>query len=980
MQFMFRRLYEGHKILCWTAIGLVLLYTVTGFVAAPLIIDHALRTKVSRLLHREVRVDSVRTNPYTFSIRLKGLSVSNGEKGHMLHVENLYANADPLICLFKWGVVIKSVEIDRPEVHIARFPDGRFNFKDMIPSPSKDTRPTRAEPAKPLRWVLQHLEMTDGVVHYADAGQPQPFESTLSALDVRIDRLDTKPKAKAADFRIAARSEADETLEITGGVDVEPLDVSAKVRLNGLLIGKYAPYYRSHLNGKVTDGRLGLQANISWSDKARMIDKIGLTVSGLALVSSQEEPLLAVPRFRVTGASMDLVRRSVQLGRVATRNGQIDVAFDRQGQLNFLQLLAPPASPDETAAPSRDAAAPAQTPMWTVKVPAFMVDNYTVRYRDRQTDPAADMTVHRIHVDAKALSNQRDAKGTVALNLNWADQGSLSLEGMVGLVPLQADMALNARELDVRPLQPYINQHLQLLVTNGLLGSEGRLKLMTRPTDGLDIQYAGQVAMNRFKSVDKVKAADFLAWKSLYLKGVAFDSKPFKLMVDEVALTDFYNRFIINADGSTNLAIVTGGDGQAATPKGGGSESPPKAEKPKTEAGESNIKIKAVTLQGGKVDFSDLTVKPHVLLPMSQIGGRVSGLDTIRTHKADVLLKGMVSGNVPMEIKGEINPLIKEPFVDITIGLKGIDLSPFTPYSGKYLGYKLDKGQLSLDLAYRVADNKLAGKNKVLFRQLTLGETVQSPTATKLPIKLALALLKDRQGNIDLNLPVTGDLDDPQFSIGGIVLKMFVNLIVDVVSSPFKVLGGLFGGGEELAYLDFDPGQSRIPKANLNKLDTLAKILYERPGLNLEIQGEVSPAQDIEGLRRLRFDAQLKAAKLKKMAARGKKAVPLDQIDLSPEERVKLVKKAYDAAKFPKPRDEKGNLKKIGPAEMEKLLYTAIEITDDDLRLLAHQRASAAKAYLAEHGKVEADRLFLVEPKIDGGEAEPRSRVKFNFT
>jgi hypothetical protein len=340
----------------------------------------------------------------------------------------------------------------------------------------------------------------------------------------------------------------------------------------------------------------------------------------------------------------------------------------------------------------------------------------------------------------------------------------------------------------------------------------------------------------------------------------------------------------------------------------------------------------------------------------------------------------MVGGNVPMEIKGAINPLIEKPFVDLTIGLKGVDLSPFTPYSGKYLGYKLDKGQLSLDLAYRVADNKLTGKNKVLLNQLTLGETVQSPTATKLPIKLALALLKDRQGNIDLNLPVTGDLDDPEFSVGGIVIKMFVNLIVNVVSSPFQVLGALFGGGEELAYLDFDPGQSRIQEVNFEKLDTLAKILYERPGLNLEIQGQVHPTEDIEGLRRLRFDDQLKAAKLKKMAARGKKAVPLEQIDLSPEERSKFVKKAYDAAQFPKPRDEKGALKKLGQDEMEKLLYTAIEITEDDLRLLAHQRASAAKAYLAEHGKVAEERLFIVEPEITGGEEELLSRVKFNLT
>lgn len=977
---MLQQFYGRHKIICWAVVGLISLYTIAGFVAAPLIIDYTLRNKVSRLLHRKVQIDAVRTNPYTFSIRLRGLSVSDGEKELLLHLEEFYANADPLISLFKWGVVIKSVEINRPKVHISRFSDGRFNFSDMIPSPNKNAGPADAEPAKPLRWVLKHFKMTDGVLRYTDEGQRQPFESTLSAMDVRLDRLDTQSEAEAADFQIAARSEAGEILEVAGGIDVDPLDVSAVVRLDGLAIGKYEPYYRSHLNGKVTEGRLGIQAEISWSENAKAIDKIGLTVSRLALVSSQDKPLLDVPQFRVAGASVDFNERTVQLGHVTTRDGQIHLQFDRQGQLNFLQVFAAPSSDDKTTAPSRAGAAPGQTPMWVVNVPELMLANYSVRYRDQQTEPEADMTVHQVHVDAKALSNRRDEKGTVAVNLKWAEQGTFELEGAVGLVPLQADMKMNAQGLDVRPVQPYINRHLKLLVTSGLLASEGRLKLISRQPEGLDIQYAGQVAMNQFKSVDKLKAADFLNWKSLYLKGVAFGSAPFKLTVNEVALTDFYSRFIINADGSSNLAMIMGGEGAAAAQKGGNSETPSKAGKSKAEAGGSNIQINTVTLQGGKVDFSDLHVKPNVLLPMSQIGGRVSGLDAIRAHKADVLLKGMVGRNVPMEIKGQVNPLIEKPFVDITIGLKGVDLSPFTPYSGKYLGYKLEKGQLSLDLSYLVADNKLSGKNKVIFKQLTLGETVQSPTATKLPIKLALALLKDRQGNIDLNLPVTGDLDDPEFSVGGIVIKMFVNLIVNVVSSPFQVLGALFGGGEELAYLDFDPGQIRIQEVNFEKLDTLAKILYERPGLNLEIQGQVHPTEDIEGLRRLRFDDQLKAAKLKKMAARGKKAVPLEQIDLSPEERSKLVKKAYDAAQFPKPRDEKGALKKLGQEEMEKLLYTAIEITEDDLRLLAHQRASAAKAYLAEHGKVAEERLFIVEPEISGGEEELLSRVKFNLT
>lgn len=972
--------YERHKILCWVFAGILLLYTVAGFIVAPLVIDHALRNKVSHLLQRKVQADSVRLNPFTFSLRMTGLSVADRPTGHLIHVDELYADADPVISLFKWGGVIKSVEIKGPKVQIGRTVDGRFNFDDLIPPPEKTVGPASDEPSDPMRWVLNKFDLTDGEVHFADDRRPEPFKTTLSDVTVRIERLDTQPEARAAVYRIAARSESDEKLEVTGGLDVDPLDVSAAIRLAGVMLAKYSPYYRDLFHAQVKDGTLGIKADVSWSGDDQRVDNIGLTLSRMTLATHENQPLLTIPRFRVAGASVDLEKQTVQLGQVSTEDGHIHLHLDKQGKLNLQEAFAPPPPTKPTPAQSTAAERPSPEQAWAIEIPAVGLKNYTVRYRDQQTAPEADVTVHHIHVDAKALSNQRDAVGKVAVTLNWAKQGTFAVDGDVGLVPLQADMAVKGRELDIRPLQPYINQHLQLVVTKGLLESEGRLRLVPLEADGVDLQFAGKVAMTQFKSVDQPKASAFLNWKSLYLNGVDLRTAPFKLSINEVALTDFYNRLIINRDGTSNLAMITGGRKPQAEPVPDGSAPSPKPPQANGEGSEPDINIKTVTLQGGKVDFSDLYVKPNVRLPMAKIGGRISGLDAIRTHKADVLLKGMVGGNVPMEIKGQINPLIAKPFVDITIGLRGVDLSPFTPYSGKYLGYKLDKGQLSLDLAYRVSDNKLAGKNKVLLNQLTLGESVQSETATKLPIKLALALLKDRQGNIDLDLPVSGNLDDPEFSVGGIVVKMFVNLIVGIVSSPFKVLGALVGGGEELAYLDFESGQNRIAEEKREKLDALAKILFERPGLKLEIQGQVDPVEDIDGLRRMRFEDQLKAAKLKKMVARGKAAVPLEQIELAGEERDGLVRKAYKAAKFPKPRDEKGAVKKLGTAEMEKLLYTAIEITEDDLRLLAHQRASAAKDYLAGRGKVEVERLFIVEPEIKGGEEEMQSRVKFNLT
>ncbi|MFZ1984273.1 MAG: DUF748 domain-containing protein, partial [Desulfatitalea sp.] len=351
----------------------------------------------------------------------------------------------------------------------------------------------------------------------------------------------------------------------------------------------------------------------------------------------------------------------------------------------------------------------------------------------------------------------------------------------------------------------------------------------------------------------------------------------------------------------------------------------------------------------------------------------------IKEKRADVRLRGTSARNIPFEISGKINPLLAKPFVDLKIVFTGIDLSRFAPYSGKYLGYELDKGQLSLTLAYFLENDHLIGQNKVVLNQLTLGQPVASPDATRLPVQLALALLKDANGNINLDLPVEGDVNNPQFSLGGIVLTMLGNLVRDIVTAPFKMLAGLFGSQADLQYADFEPGSDSLSAPAIEKIDLLAKALTERPALQLEIQGEADPEADRNALRQIQFDRQLKAAKLKSMTDRDERALPLEQIVISPEEKEKMIRKAFAAAEFPKPRDEKGELKKLEPLEMEKLLITAIAISDDNLIELAYSRAGIAKYHLAEQGKIDRARLYIVQPLTgDGVDSEkPKTRIQF---
>jgi hypothetical protein len=309
-----------------------------------------------------------------------------------------------------------------------------------------------------------------------------------------------------------------------------------------------------------------------------------------------------------------------------------------------------------------------------------------------------------------------------------------------------------------------------------------------------------------------------------------------------------------------------------------------------------------------------------------------------------------------------------------------MDLSPLTPYSGRYAGYTIEKGKLTLSLKYLIVKRKLDASNNVFLDQFTFGESVESPEATKLPVRLAVALLKNRKGEISLDIPLSGSLDDPQFSLGRVIIKIIVNLLVKAATSPFALLGAIFGGGEELSYLEFNYGQEKPDGPGEAKLKTLIKALHDRPSLKLEIAGHADKDKDREALRQSLFDRKVRSQKLKDLVKKGAGAPSLDNVVVDSKEYPEYLKKAYREEKFPKPRNIVGMLKDLPVPEMEKLMFTHLQVTDDDLRLLARRRAQSVKDYLLESKQVEPERIFLVEPKSlspEKKENQKDSRVVF---
>jgi hypothetical protein len=391
------------------------------------------------------------------------------------------------------------------------------------------------------------------------------------------------------------------------------------------------------------------------------------------------------------------------------------------------------------------------------------------------------------------------------------------------------------------------------------------------------------------------------------------------------------------------------------------------------------IRIREVKLQSGRVRFTDNFIKPNYTANLVELDGTVSGLSSAADTAAAVDVHGEVN-SAPLLIAGQVNPIKGDLFLDLKASVHGMELAPLSPYSDKYVGYGIERGKLSFDIAYKLEHRQLTAENRLVLDQLTFGDRVDSATATTLPVQLAVALLKDRNGVIDINLPIGGSLDDPQFSVGGVIVRVLVNLVTKAVTAPFALLGSLFGGGEELSFIECAPGRVEVAAADQSRLNALATALKERPGLKLEIGAWVDPASDGEGLRRQSLDRRVRAMKVKDLVAKGESAT-VATITVSSEEYPQLLGRVYAAEQ---PAAARAGAQPTA-ADMEKVLLAGTPIAEDELKALGDRRSQSVKTWLQTVGQVDEQRLFLTATRIDAGAnaehsgapASKSSRVEF---
>ena len=670
---------------------------------------------------------------------------------------------------------------------------------------------------------------------------------------------------------------------------------------------------------------------------------------------------------------VDLAAQRVEIGELALSGARIAAGLAADGSFVWL-------TPPVLRGVAQGGKAPAPRP-WLAQVAKLKVDDLGLRFEDQSVQPAAVQEISGLSLQGERLGNLPNEKGRLTLQATVNGEGKLAVGGEVQAVPLAAKLQIDSSGIPVQGLQAYSGRYLNIRLQRGQFSNQG--EAVVRVDGGrLKAAYKGSATIGNLLAVDPDNKADFLKWKSLHFGGVDFRLDPLAIDVREIALADFYSRLILNKDGRLNLADIVRRNEAAPVAAADAAAAPvnppPVAAATTPAAPPVPIRIAKVTLNNGTVNFSDYFVKPNYTVNVGKLNGRVSGLSSAAGTLADMELRGTYAGSAPVLISARLNPLAAQSFLDLKGEVKGVDMTGFSPYSGKYAGYLIDKGKLSLNVAYKLENRQLSADNRLFIDQFTFGERVDSPDATKLPVNLALALLRNNRGEIDINLPISGSLDDPQFSVGGLVIKVIVNLFVKAVTSPFALIGSLFGGGEELSTLTFAPGRTQFDAAAQKKLETLARALTERAALKLEIAGYADPEIDRDGVKRVAIERAMQREKFADLQKKGGDAESADAVRIAPEEYKTYLTRVYKAGKFPKPRNFIGLQKDLPVEEMEKLLLANLPAGDEELRLLARQRAENVQTWLIEQGKVAAERIFLVPGKAKAeAPAGAGGRVEF---
>lgn len=925
---------------------------------------------------------------------------------------------------------VGSIKIAEPSVLVRRRSDASINLVSLMVSQPTNSAPATNTVAQSAPWefTLDDFQMENASVDFEDASVPGPFRTLIKPLSLEVKNLTTRTNS-SAEFQLQLTTDANERIELAGSGSLNPKQGSGGLQVNAVDLSRYQPYVSPFFKGMIASGKsdLALQftAAVPADAPEAAITNLIFRVSDLKLQTPDEkENVLALASFRVHDVSASLSDHQVLVGGVDLEKAAISVRREKDGAINLLALIntqtnsAEPAAGVEPAAPGR------QAPEWRASIGSVNLSECSLKIEDRTPPKPGLLELDGITAKLHGIQFPSNAPVQTEMTAKLNTSGTVTVNGEALPYTPAFNGEVRLENIDLPRFQPWVEAAAPVAILSGAYGVHGQVNY---GADKPALRFAGEMSLKSFAVQEQAGQKELVRWDDLRITGIGFEMAPNRLDVERVQFAGLKTTVIIGPDKRMNFmaampasAADTNAIPIAAAPQTSGQ---PAATNTPAATGTFPVKLNELVLEEASLHFADESVQPTAVFEVKQFGGKVNGLGTEPGTTATFAFAGNIGDASPLGMHGQLKPLAQNLDFALAFTNRSLQLTSFTPYMEKFAGHPLSRGRLSLDLSYTVQGGQLFASNSVRIDQLTLGPRNDSPDATKLPVKLAVALLKDRNGLIALDLPLEGRLDDPEFKVGPIILKVLGNVITKAATSPFKLLGSLVGGGEELGWIEFAAGEARMLDSETNKLAKLVQALADRPALNLEIEGSVDRGLDREALARQMLLERIRDTRVQELTEIGQAPQDAKTMKIEPAHHQRLLRatlvKEFGTNLSPVLREfatslaetnrmmtqartnepeKKSRLaraagwipfqKKNSPAAvarrqnkadaallkqnpemsaltpdiMERILASKIEVPEDAFVQLMQARAAAVQAALATQESM-TDRIFLVTPK-----------------
>lgn len=984
--------------------SLLALYALAGFWLTPKWLRAELVEQARERTGHALGIGELRINPFSLVLEARQLALPEGD-GAVLSIDRLLVDFE-LSSLWQRAWVFREIAIDAPAARAILNADGSLNLARLFKSAEPPAEPPAAAPPSnaslPALWI-KHFAVDAGALSFIDRRSSDGVEKRLAPLAFEL--FDFRTTAAGGGFQFDAHSESGEAFSWQGRLALAPLSSRGKFRIERLSSQTVASLLGDALPFALAGGSLDLHGSYRFSagDPGQLLVRLpeiqltGLGLRARGLTAAPENTWIELPQVRIEDGRFDLAARRLRVAAVRFEQPRARLWREPDGSINLARLAAAAEPAAEVSSAKADAAdTPADTPLaaavpvddgsapaaegtaWRFELAKLELAGARLHFEDRAVHPALKLEVAPLDLTIAGISQDLGRPLTLTLAARISDQAGFDLSGTLAPAPLSGQLQLGLTDADLRWLQPYLVGVADLELQAGRLSGKGELTLQAPPASPA-MGFAGDLEVSGFASRDRAQQRDLLNWKSLRLGQLAYTLGPDALSIGRVDVDQAYARVAINEDGSVNLVQVL--TPMAAAPN----EAVPAATLP--------LRIGRVVVRDSRMQFADFSIEPNFQAEIKGLAGELRSLSSTAATPATVDLAGyVINPYSPVSIKGSANLFAFDAATDIALSFHNIDLPVFNPYSGRFAGYSIAKGKLNTDLHYRIDARQLDATHRIRLDQLEWGEATDSKDKVSLPVRMATSLLKNKDGLIDLDVPVNGSLDDPKFRVGPLVWKIVKNILVKAVTAPFRLLGGLFKGAEEARHVSFEPGSGQLSETDRGNLGALAKALLDRPNLGLEVPMAVLPELDLPALVEVRWQQQLAgfvASEIKADADAPPAAFATLEVKQQRQLLEDLYRREFGAKpEMPEPPPPAEDSDKAARRLLEEqfavdhlttALRARIVVDPEQLTALAQQRADAVQAALMATEGMDPARIFSTTeraPKLLDGRIQMELKLQ----